>query len=69
MNALQNALIVDGSGARTEAHHVVSTTDWDEMYSWSDRIYMPYEVRPTGPPARHRRRMRACMPRASAPAS
>ncbi len=49
MNALQNALIVDGSGARTEAHHVVSTTDWDEMYAWSDRIYMPYEVRSTGP--------------------
>lgn len=48
MSALQNALVLDEKGQLTEKHHVVSTTDWDEMYNWSDRIYMPYEVSPTG---------------------
>lgn len=48
MGALQSALIVDARGTRTEAHHVVSTSDWDEMLGWSKRIYMPYEVSPTG---------------------
>ncbi|MDP9899192.1 AraC family transcriptional regulator [Variovorax ginsengisoli] len=50
MSALQGVLIVDAKGGRTEEHHVVSTTDWDEMHAWSDRIYMPYEVSPTGKP-------------------
>lgn len=48
MNALQNALVVDRLGLPTQQHHVVSTTDWDEMYTWSDRIYMPYTVSATG---------------------
>ncbi len=48
MNALQNALVVDDQGQPTQQHHVISTRDWDEMHAWSDRIYMPYEVSPTG---------------------
>jgi AraC-like DNA-binding protein len=48
MTSLQNALVVDQLGRPTEQHHVVSTQDWDEMYTWSDRIYMPYQVAPTG---------------------
>ncbi len=47
-NLLQHALVMDAAGAPTERHHVVSTTDWDEMYGWSNRIYMPYQVSPTG---------------------
>lgn len=48
MKALQNALVVDTLGQQTEQHHVISTRDWDEMHAWSDRIYMPYDVSPTG---------------------
>lgn len=50
MGFLQNALIVDSTGEASERHHVVSTRNWDEMLSWSDRIYMPYAVAPTGKP-------------------
>ncbi len=59
MNALHNALVVDHSGQITEKHHVVSTRDWDEMYAWSNKIYMPYEVSPTGKAQRPDARMYA----------
>lgn len=38
----------DAAGEPSSRHLVVASRDWDEIKLWSDEVYMPYTVRPTG---------------------
>lgn len=48
MDSLHHALTRDALGEPTARHLVVASRDWDEIKLWSDEVYMPYTVRPTG---------------------
>ncbi len=51
---LENVLLYDAQGRPIRQEHRVASQDWDEIKDWSKRVYMPYEVSPTGkvgPPA------------------
>lgn len=48
MHRLQDLLVADKLGEPTTRHLVVASRDWDEIKLWSDEVYMPYTVRPTG---------------------
>ena len=45
---LKDALIYDARGNPIRQHHKVNSRDWDEIRDWSNRVYMPYRVAPTG---------------------
>jgi AraC-like DNA-binding protein len=45
---LDHALLIDVSGKPIRQHHKNFSTEWDEIRDWSDRVYMPYRVTPTG---------------------
>ena len=53
MEAIRNVLVTDAQGRPSLRHRLVSSTDWDEIQQWSERVYMPHKVTPTG---------RACTP-------
>src|SRR5690349_20367941 len=45
---LEHALLIDVRGNPISQHHKSFSTEWDEIRDWSDRVYMPYRVSPTG---------------------
>lgn len=46
---LRDALLYDAAGNAIRQHHKVFSVDWDEIKAWSNKVYMPYLVCPTGP--------------------
>ncbi len=45
---LREALLFDAAGNPIRQHHKVFSRDWDEIRDWSTKVYMPYNVAPTG---------------------
>lgn len=45
---LENALLYDAKGQPIRQDHRVASQDWDEIKDWSSKVYMPYDVSPTG---------------------
>lgn len=45
---LRNALLLDAEGNPIYQDHKVLSDDWDEIKDWSSKVYMPYDVSPTG---------------------
>lgn len=52
MEHLSRLLTTDARGEPSARHLVCESDDWDEIKLWSDEVYMPYRVRPTGPARR-----------------
>ncbi|MGT2433193.1 AraC-like ligand-binding domain-containing protein [Cupriavidus basilensis] len=52
MEAIRNALVTDAQGQASSRYRLVASSEWDDIRQWSDRIYMPYSVTPTGRPRR-----------------
>lgn len=48
METIRNVLVLDSSGKPTQRHRLVESDDWDQIRSWSDKVYMPYYVSPIG---------------------
>jgi len=46
MDSLQNALVVDASGATTDRNELIVSRDFDELREWTNQVYMPYTVHP-----------------------
>jgi AraC-like DNA-binding protein len=42
------SLIYDSQGKLIPQQHSSISTDWDEIKTWSDHVYMPYQARPVG---------------------
>ncbi|OQP87652.1 AraC family transcriptional regulator [Rhizobium rhizosphaerae] len=49
---LRDALLYDAAGRPIKQHHKVLSEDWDEIRAWSNEVYMPYHVAPTGKAAK-----------------
>lgn len=49
---LREALLFDARGNPIRQNHKVLSDDWDEIRDWSNKVYMPYRVSPTGKLAR-----------------
>lgn len=45
---LRDALIVDAQGNAIRQHHKIYSESWEEIEDWSNKVYMPYSVVPTG---------------------
>lgn len=45
---LRNALLLDAKGNPIHQDYKVLSDDWDEIKDWSSKVYMPYDVSPTG---------------------
>ena len=45
---LREALLFDSRGNPIRQKHKVLSNDWDEIRDWSSKVYMPYQVSPTG---------------------
>ncbi|ATN37248.1 AraC family transcriptional regulator (plasmid) [Rhizobium sp. ACO-34A] len=45
---LRDALLYDAAGNPIRQHHKVFSADWEEIKDWSNKVYMPYLVSPTG---------------------
>lgn len=52
MEAIRNVLVTDAQGQASSRYRRVASSEWDDIRQWSDRIYMPYSVTPTGRPRR-----------------
>ena len=48
MESLHHALILDGHGRPTSEHELVRSKSFDEIRNWTEKVYMPYAVRPLG---------------------
>ncbi|MEW6560377.1 MAG: helix-turn-helix transcriptional regulator [Pseudomonadota bacterium] len=48
MESIRNVLVTDAHGRASERYRLVATQDWDQIRQWSDLVYMPYTVSPTG---------------------
>ncbi|WP_062218654.1 MULTISPECIES: AraC family transcriptional regulator [unclassified Aureimonas] len=58
---LRDALLFDAHGRAIRQHHKVFSKDWDEIGEWSRRVYMPYDVSPTGKLIRPQSTMHSAM--------
>ncbi|SOC84682.1 AraC-type DNA-binding protein [Ensifer adhaerens] len=45
---LENVLLYDAQGKPIQQKHKIASHDWDEIKDWSSKVYMPYDVSPTG---------------------
>ncbi|MRV70395.1 helix-turn-helix domain-containing protein [Duganella sp. FT92W] len=48
MDFLQNALLRDAQDRPIADYELIQSTDFDEIRVWSDQVYMPYKVVPSG---------------------
>lgn len=48
METIRNVLVRDADGRPSKRHRLVASSEWDEIRTWSDKVYMPYTVSPIG---------------------
>lgn len=48
LEAIRDVLVTNGLGQPHLAHRLVASQNWDEIRTWSDKVYMPYRVTPLG---------------------
>lgn len=48
LETIRDVLVVDQKGQSTQRHRLVASSDWDDIRTWSDHVYMPYTVSPIG---------------------